>query len=84
MQASEFYYVAVGIQAIFITIFVAVLTVFLIYLITSVSKARGRFMEAATESRDAAEEAREYVGKIGSTIVDYLIIKISDSIKKNK
>lgn len=84
MDFKSLYFVTQSMQAIIISLFFVTLIILIIYLVMTVRKIKTKMIEAADEGIEAAEEAKEYINKVGKTAIDYLIIKIFGVLTKNK
>ena len=82
MSIQEVYFVTQSIAAVMVSIFFVALVVFLIKVSASIRMVREKITTVADDGIEVAEEAKDYVNKIGKTVLEYITIKALGSIKK--
>lgn len=84
MSLQSIFFISLSVQAILISFFLVVFIFYFVKLMREIGLINKKFLEAAEESVEVAQEAKEYIGKIGKSITDYFVIKLIDSVKGKK
>ncbi len=85
MSLEGIFFMSLSMQAIIVSVFFLMLTYFLVRSMREIRAINKKVLEAAEESAELAGKAKEFIGKIGKSVVDYFVIKLLDSVKrKNK
>jgi 5-bromo-4-chloroindolyl phosphate hydrolysis protein len=84
MNLESFFYLALSIQAVILSLFFLSLIGFLIYLSIVVKRTSRKLKEVAEEGLETAHDAKKYVNKMGKAAMDYLVIKSLGSINRKR
>jgi|GEM_PF-1151676 len=84
MNLQSIFYITLSIEAIVVTLVVVVVIYYFARFMREIGLLNKKILEVVGDSVEAAEEAREYINKIGKSIVNYLTIKLIKIIRGKK
>lgn len=84
MSLEGIFFLSQSIESAVVTLFFIIFIFFFVRLMRELSMINKKIIEVAEEGVEVAEEAKEYIGKIGKSALDYFVLKIVKSVRRKK